>query len=99
AALRPLRPFPTRRSSDLLPAFLVAPEPAHEPVAMEAGDLRAFVDPTALAIATRARLPVAAAEDAEIVVFRSPDDTREHAALIIGRQSSQHVPLHRPHSE
>lgn len=87
------------RIAGILPAFLVAPEPAHEPVAMEADDLRAFVDPTALAIATRARLPVAAAEDAEIVVFRSPDDTREHAALIIGRQSSQHVPLARLHSE
>src|SRR5690606_1849090 len=42
------------RLAGILPAFLVAPEPAHEPVAMEAGDLRAFVDPTALAIATRA---------------------------------------------
>jgi len=44
-------------------------------------------------------LPVAAAEDAEIVVFRSPDDTREHVALIVGQQSSDTVPLVRLHSE
>jgi len=87
------------RIAGILPAFLVAPEPAGEPVALDAADLAAFLDPAALAVATRARLPVAAAEDAEIVVFRSPDDTREHVALIVGRQSSDSVPLVRLHSE
>ena len=87
------------RIAGILPAFLVAPEPAAEAVALQAGDLAPFTDALALRIATRARLPVAAAEDAEIVVFRSPDDTREHVALIVGRQSSERVPLARLHSE
>jgi GTP cyclohydrolase II len=87
------------RIAGILPAFLVAPEPAGEPVVLEAADLAAFLDPAALAIATRARLPVAACEDAEVVVFRSPDDMREHVALIVGRQSSDRVPLARLHSE
>ncbi len=87
------------RLAGILPAFLVAPEPAAEPVALDAGDLAAFLDPAALAVATRARLPVAACEDAEVVVFRSPDDTREHVALIVGRQSSERMPLVRLHSE
>jgi GTP cyclohydrolase II len=87
------------RIAGILPAFLVAPEPAGEPVAVGVADLAAFLDPANLAVATRARLPVAAAEDAEVVVFRSPDDTREHVALIVGRQSSDTVPLVRLHSE
>ena len=33
------------------------------------------------------------------MVFRSPDDMREHVALIVGRQSSDTVPLVRLHSE
>lgn len=87
------------RIAGILPAFLVGPEQAGEAVALEAADLAAFADPAALAIATRARLPVSTAEDAEILVFRSPDDTREHVALVIGRQSSERVPLVRLHSE
>ena len=87
------------RLAGILPAFLVAPDEAGEPVPVDPADLAAFLDPAALAIATRARLPVAACEDAEIVVFRSPDDTREHVTLILGRQSSEHVPLVRLHSE
>src|SRR5690606_7480717 len=87
------------RIAGILPAFLVAPDPAAEPVMLQPHDLAAFADAAALSIATRARLPVSAAEDAEIVVFRSPDDTREHVALIVGRQSSERVPLARLHSE
>jgi len=87
------------RIAGILPAFLVAPEPASEPVALETSDLEAFLDPASLTVATRARLPVAAAEEAEVVVFRSPDDTREHVALIVGRQTSERVPLARLHSE
>src|SRR5690606_34587303 len=80
------------RLAGILPAYLVAPEPAAEAVALEAADLAAFLDPRALAVATRTRLPVAACEDAEVIVFRSPDDTREHVALVLGRQTSEHVP-------
>ena len=87
------------RIAGILPAFLVAPERAGEPVAVSVADLAAFLDPAAVAIATRARLPVAACEDAEVVVFRSPDDTREHIALVLGQQTSTQVPLVRLHSE
>jgi GTP cyclohydrolase II len=87
------------RLAGILPAFLVAPRPAVEAVALEAADLAAFLDPAALSIATRVRLPVAACDEAEVVVFRSPDDTREHVALVLGRQTSEHVPLVRLHSE
>ena len=45
------------------------------------------------------RPELAAAEQAEIAVFRSPADLREHAALIIGRQNADRVPLVRLHSE
>jgi GTP cyclohydrolase II len=87
------------RIAGILPAFLVEPRPAGEPVALEVADLGAFLDPAALAIATRARLPVAACEDAEVVVFRSPDDTREHVALVVGAQTADRIPLVRLHSE
>jgi GTP cyclohydrolase II len=87
------------RIAGILPAFLVAPQPAGEPVVLAAADLAAFRDPARLAIATRARLPIAASETAEIVAFRSPDDTREHVALIVGRQTSERAPLVRLHSE
>ena len=87
------------RIAGILPAFLVEPDSSGEAVAVTPADLAAFLDPAALTIATRARLPVAACEDAEVVVFRSPDDLREHIALILGRQTSQRVPLVRLHSE
>ena len=87
------------RIAGILPAFLVAPDAAGEAVAVTPADLAAFLDPRAITIATRARLPVATCEDAEVVVFRSPDDIREHVALIVGRQTSERVPLVRLHSE
>jgi GTP cyclohydrolase II len=54
--------------------------------------------PAAISCA-RARLPVTAAQDAEIVAFRSADDLREHVALVIGQQSADRIPLVRLHSE
>ena len=87
------------RLAGILPAFLVDPAPASEMQAVAAADLSAFKDPAQLTIAARARLPVAAAETAEIIAFRSADDLREHAALVIGAQQSDRVPLVRLHSE
>ena len=87
------------RLAGILPAFLVDPAEAGESVAVSPADLAAWRDAAALTIATRAHLPVAAAEDAEIVAFRSADDMREHVALIIGQQSADRVPLVRLHSE
>lgn len=83
----------------ILPAFLVAPEPAREAVAVSVEDVAALRDPRVLEIAARARLPIAANEEAEIVAFRSPDDMREHVALIVGNQNADRTPLVRLHSE
>ncbi|HSQ94736.1 MAG TPA: GTP cyclohydrolase II [Croceibacterium sp.] len=83
----------------ILPAFLVASEPASEPVVVAVDDVSSMRDTSRLEIATRARLPIAASETAEIVVFRSPDDMREHVALVVGRQSADRAPLVRLHSE
>ncbi|MFZ9395387.1 MAG: GTP cyclohydrolase II, partial [Erythrobacter sp.] len=87
------------RIAGILPAFLVDPAGAGETVPVAASDLGHWADRAQLAIATRARLPVAASESAEIVAFRSADDTREHVALVIGVQSGDVVPLVRLHSE
>ena len=87
------------RMAGVLPAFLVDPVGAGEAVSLEASDVGAYADASRLQIATRAKLPVAAAEGARIVAFRSPDDTREHVALVIGKQRSDLAPLVRLHSE
>jgi GTP cyclohydrolase II len=87
------------RHAGILPAFLVEPEPAGEPAVLEAHDVARWEDAGALAIATRARLPVAASEDAEIVAFRSPGDAAEHVALVIGQPDADSAPLVRLHSE
>jgi GTP cyclohydrolase II len=87
------------RMAGILPAFLVDPQGAGEPVALAASDVTAYADATRLQVATRAKLPVSAAEGARIVAFRSPDDTREHVALVIGQQSGERAPLVRLHSE
>ena len=87
------------RLAGILPAFLVDPQDAGEAVELVAADLVAWRDTADLRIASRAQLPISASEAAEIVAFRKPDDMREHCALIIGRQSSDSVPLVRLHSE
>ena len=87
------------RIAGILPAFLVDPDPMSELQPVSPGDLAAYQDTSRLSIAARARLPVNASENGEIIAFRSADDLREHAALVIGRQSSDHIPLVRLHSE
>jgi GTP cyclohydrolase II len=87
------------RLAGVLPAFLVDPTPAGEAQAVSAADLAEWKDTARLAIAARARLPIAAAEEAEIVAFRSADDLREHVALVIGEQDGDRPPLVRLHSE
>lgn len=85
------------RLAGLLPAFFVR----------NAGDADACVTveqilhyeaPERLRIVARARLPVEAAEKAEIVAFRNADDASEHVALIIGSPDGS-APLVRLHSE
>jgi GTP cyclohydrolase II len=87
------------RVAGILPAFLVDPDNRGEAQPFAPADLASLVDPTRLAIATRARLPVSAAEDCEIVAFRSLDDLREHVALVFGMARSDRPPLVRLHSE
>lgn len=87
------------RLAGILPAFLVDPEPSGEAQAVAAADLAHWKDTSHLAIASRARLPIAAAENAEIVAFRSTDDLREHVALVVGQQNADRPPLVRLHSE
>ena len=87
------------RIAGILPAFMVAPEGAGEAVALNASDVDTFTDAVHLQIASRAKLPVVASQDARIVAFRSPNDTREHVALVIGEQRAEQTPLVRLHSE
>ncbi len=84
------------RIAGLLPAFVVGDGPADVTIAPE--DIDAHEDARRLEIAVRARLPVAGAEDAEIVAFRSPESASEHVALVIGQPNGA-PPLVRLHSE
>ncbi len=85
------------RVAGLLPAFFVREGGAGE-VVLTAADIDAHEDAIRLTIAARARLPVAHAEDAEIVAFRTPEGPGEHVALLIGAPNGQ-PPLVRLHSE
>jgi GTP cyclohydrolase II len=87
------------RLAGILPAFLVAPDIEGEAQSVSPEDLAEWKDTGRLVIASRARLPVAACEEAEIVAFRSLDDLREHVALVIGEQDGDRAPLVRLHSE
>jgi GTP cyclohydrolase II len=85
------------RLAGILPAFFVTVDGDSE-ARVSADEVGAYDDAAHLAIATRARLPVSASETAEIVAFRSPDEPREHVALIIGKRDSS-PPVVRLHSE
>lgn len=87
------------RLAGILPAYLVDPSDCGEAQTVSSGDLAEWQDSRHLKIASRARLPVSAAETAEIVAFRSADDLREHVALVIGEQDLSLAPLVRLHSE
>jgi GTP cyclohydrolase II len=84
------------RIAGLLPAFFVRSSDAAPMI--RPGDIAAAEDPARLRIATRARLPVAASSDAEIVAFRSPDGGDVHVALVLGQPDGR-PPLVRLHSE
>ena len=86
------------RIAGVLPAFFVTTLPAAAEVTITPADIAANSDSGRLVIAARARLPVVAAEDSEIIAFRSRDDSTEHVALIIG-QPDGNPPLVRLHSE
>ena len=85
------------RLAGILPAYFVTSEGESE-AEVSPDDVDAYDDAAHLAIATRARLPVAASETGEIVAFRSPDEPREHVALVIGKRDAS-PPVVRLHSE
>lgn len=86
------------RIAGLVPAFFVREGGPDEVGAITPADIDTHEDPVRLRIVTRARLPVAGAEDAEIVAFRTPESPDEHIALLIG-QPNGNPPLVRLHSE
>jgi GTP cyclohydrolase II len=85
------------RIAGILPAFFVRPD-ADAAVRLTPAALAAHEDAERLTIAARARLPVAGAEDSEIVAFRTPEMPGEHVALLIGQPNGR-PPLVRLHSE
>lgn len=83
------------RLAGLLPAFFadgIDPE-----VVVDAQAIATYGAADRWTIAARARLPVAGAEDSEIVAFRTPAGD-EHVALLIGKPDGN-PPLVRLHSE
>ncbi|MBB5684111.1 GTP cyclohydrolase II [Sphingobium boeckii] len=85
------------RLAGLLPAFFIGGTGLPE-VTIAPDDIAAYDDSAELVIAARARLPIAVAENSEIVAFRSADQSGEHVALIIGQPDGT-PPLVRLHSE
>ena len=89
------------RHAGILPAFLVCEHDDADAVdgdRVSAADVAAFADASSIVIATRARLPVAVCENAEIIAFRSTADPADHIALVIGNRDSS-APVVRLHSE
>jgi len=86
------------RLAGLLPAFFIADGPVETAAQTDLAGVAAYDSPHRLAIASRAHLPTAAAEQAEIVAFRGVDDAVEHVALLIGTPDGR-PPLVRLHSE
>ena len=86
------------RHAGRLPAWFVRTGIDPDVTPTSVGGIAALLDPERLTIATRARLPVAASETAEIVAFRSPEEPSDHVALIVGRRDAS-VPVVRLHSE
>ncbi len=86
------------RLAGLLPAFLVLPTRGEESLHLSPEDVAAFDDSNLLHVAARARLPVAANAEAEIVAFRTDADAADHVALIVGKRDSGQ-PVVRLHSE
>jgi GTP cyclohydrolase II len=85
------------RVAGLLPALFVRGDGAAE-ATVTPEDIAAYAQEERLEIVARARLPVAGAENTEIVAFRAPADAAEHVALVIGSPDGN-APLVRLHSE
>ncbi|NML07320.1 GTP cyclohydrolase II [Sphingomonas sp. G-3-2-10] len=84
------------RIAGVLPAFFARPAAGEDEISI--ADIDAHEDADRLRIVARAHLPVAGAEDSEIVAFRTDEMPGEHVALLIG-QPDGNPPLVRLHSE
>ncbi len=84
------------RVAGVLPAFFMREGEAEVSITPAAID--AHEDAARLTIAVRAKLPVAGAETAEIIAFRTPEQPGEHIALLVGQPTGR-PPLVRLHSE
>ena len=101
------------RAARLLPAalatYLAIPDQAslrgwaeeHGALIIQDSDIRAFeaISASLLKEVARARLPLADAEDCQIVIFRPGDGGTEHFALIIGAPETLNAPPCRIHSQ
>ncbi len=69
-------------------------------LAVSTGAIAAYQDAQAenLEVTARARVPLEAAEDAQIAVFRPQGGMAEHLAIIIGKPEQENAPLLRVHS-
>lgn len=101
------------RNAKLLPTALLARLPfrdiavqnrfalEHNLVVLEARDLESYQHQaeTVTRIAARAKVPLAVAEDAEVVMFRAEIGSEEHFAVLIGTGADSEAPLVRLHSQ
>ena len=85
------------REAGLLPAFLVV-DPELADTHTTPADVAAFQNAGQLRIAARARLPVSASSDAELIAYRSTADAADHVALVVGKRDGS-TPVVRLHSE
>jgi GTP cyclohydrolase II len=87
------------KHAGLIPAVYAVP--LHENVALTVPAEAVLGLPPAMArvrLSSRARLPLAAAEDTEVVAFRPDDGGPEHLALVIGSPATDQPVLARLHS-
>ena len=101
------------RNAKLLPAALMARLPfrdivvqdrfaqEHNILVLEARDLESYHHQAdgMMRIAARAQVPLAVAEDAEVVMFRAEIGGEDHFAVLIGKGTEVEAPLVRLHSQ
>ncbi|MGH6872695.1 MAG: GTP cyclohydrolase II [Rhizomicrobium sp.] len=85
----------------LLPAVVAVKGGAKDAVAVHAKDIAEYEAETvrSLALVARARVPLAGAEETELVAFRAGDASPEHYAILIGHPPRGKPVLTRLHSE
>lgn len=87
------------KAAALLPAVYARPLADGETLpAADAGAIAALAAASGLMLSARARLPLAAAENTEVVAFRPADGGPEHLALVIGDPRRDAPVLARLHS-